>query len=75
MILYRTQGSSGDGWATEWSGTQSQARVLAKQLEAAGYHSLHVDRMTVATDRESMIAALNHAAVHRINWDGDEVTR
>lgn len=73
VILYRAQASSGDSWATEWSSNQADAKKLAKALVSAGYHSPHVDRIEIGADRDSIVAALNHATVHRINWDGEEI--
>ena len=73
MILYRTQACSGDHWVTQWRATVVEAKTDVRGLVAAGYHSPHVDKIELGTSRESIVQALNHSDVNRINWDGDEV--
>lgn len=73
MILYRTQACSGDSWVSEWNATAAEAKSDARKLVAAGYHSPHVDKIELGTSRESIVQALNHADVSRINWDGEEI--
>ena len=73
VIVYRTQASSGESWATQWSQTQQEATRLAGQLVAAGYTSPHVDRIELGTGKEAIVLSLNHAGVSRINWEGEPV--
>ena len=73
MIFYRAQVSSGDTWVTQWEATTADARATVKKLTAAGYHSPHIDKIEIEPNRESILQALNHASVHRINWDGEQI--
>ena len=73
MIFYRTQVSNSESWVTQWEATAADARAVAKRLVAAGYHSPHVDKIEIDPNRESILQALNHASVHRMNWDGEEI--
>ena len=74
MIVYRTQASSGETWVTHWEPTAEAARKTARSLVAAGFTDPHVDRVDVPGGRDGLVLALNHADVHRMNWDGEPVS-
>ena len=74
MIVYRTQASSGETWVTHWEPTAAAARKTARNLVAAGFTDPHVNRVDVPGGGDGLVLALNHADVHRMNWDGEPVS-
>lgn len=74
MIVYRVQGSTGDGWATQWEPTADDARATARAVAAAGFADVKVDRLEIPAGREAFVDALNHADANRAAWgDGGKI--
>lgn len=79
MILYRVQVVTvdDDSWMTEWYPSQSVAKQRARML-AEAYHDSplpKIDRVNVPTSKEGLCWAMNHADMHRMNFEGEEEIR
>lgn len=73
MIVYRVQATTSAGWVTEWHPTLADAKAARDVMEGV-YPRVWIDKLDVSDGREGLAHALTHAAVHRTNWPGEEVT-